>query len=44
MDNFNFYSPTEFVFGLGDGRTGGFVQLSSEDVRSIYKNAAKATV
>ncbi|MDD6328080.1 MAG: iron-containing alcohol dehydrogenase [Lachnospiraceae bacterium] len=30
-------------FGLGeDGRTGGFVQLSSEDVASIYKLAVKA--
>ena len=31
-------------FGLGDGRTGGFVQLSSEDVAQIYRIAAKATL
>lgn len=32
-------------FGLGkDGRTGGFVSLSSEDVASIYKIAVHATV
>ncbi len=30
--------------GLGDGRTGGFVNLSSEDVAEIYKIAAKATL
>ncbi|MCQ2542069.1 MAG: iron-containing alcohol dehydrogenase [Lachnospiraceae bacterium] len=29
-------------FGLGDGKTGGFVALSSEDVASIYKIAAHA--
>lgn len=29
-------------FGLGDGKTGGFVALSSEDVASIYKIAARA--
>ncbi len=29
-------------FGLGDGRTGGFVRLSSEDVAEIYRIAAKA--
>ena len=29
-------------FGLGDGRTGGFVALSSEDVANIYRLAAKA--
>ena len=28
--------------GLGDGRTGGFVQLSAEDVTEIYKIAARA--
>ena len=27
-------------FGLGDGRTGGFVKLSSEDIASIYRIAA----
>ncbi len=32
-------------FGLGeDGRTGGFVSLSSENVAEIYKIAAKATL
>ena len=31
-------------FGLGDGRTGGFVKLSSEDVAEIYRIAAKATL
>lgn len=29
-------------FGLGDGRTGGFVSLSSEDVAEIYRIAARA--
>ncbi|MBQ8967066.1 iron-containing alcohol dehydrogenase [Ruminococcus sp.] len=29
-------------FGLGDGRTGGFVSLSSEDIAEIYRIAAKA--
>lgn len=29
-------------FGLGDGRTGGFVHLSSEDVAKIYNIAADA--
>nr|MBP3598537.1 iron-containing alcohol dehydrogenase [Eubacterium sp.] len=29
-------------FGLGDGKTGGFVSLSSEDVAKIYGIAAKA--
>ena len=29
-------------FGLGDGKTGGFVSLSSEDVAQIYRIAAKA--
>lgn len=29
-------------FGLGDGKTGGFMQLSSEDVANIYKIAAHA--
>ena len=31
-------------FGLGDGKTGGFVALSSEDVAEIYRIAAKATL
>lgn len=31
-------------FGLGDGKTGGFVALSSEDVANIYRLAAKATI
>ena len=31
-------------FGLGDGKTGGFVSLSSEDVAEIYRIAAKATL
>jgi len=30
--------------GLGDGKTGGYVHLSSEDVSQIYKIAAKATL
>lgn len=30
--------------GLGEGRTGGFVSLSSADVAEIYKIAAKATL
>ena len=29
-------------FGLGDGRTGGFVKLSSDDITQIYRIAAKA--
>ena len=29
-------------FGLGDGRTGGFVALSSEDIAAIYRIAANA--
>lgn len=29
-------------FGLGDGKTGGFMQLSSEDIANIYKIAAHA--
>lgn len=31
-------------FGLGDGKTGGFMPLSSEDVTNIYHIAAKATL
>lgn len=31
-------------FGVGDGKTGGFVALSAEDVASIYRIAAKATL
>lgn len=31
-------------FGLGDGRTGGFVSLSSEDVAEIYRIAANASL
>ena len=31
-------------FGLGDGKTGGFVPLSSEDVATIYTIASKATL
>ena len=31
-------------FGLGDGRTGGFVKLSSDDVAEIYRIAARATL
>lgn len=30
--------------GIGDGRTWGFVRLSSEDIAEIYRIAAKATV
>ncbi|MCR5707973.1 MAG: iron-containing alcohol dehydrogenase [Ruminococcus sp.] len=29
-------------FGIGDGRTGGFVHLSAEDIAEIYRIAAKA--
>ena len=29
-------------FGLGDGRTGGFVKLSSDDIAEIYRIVAKA--
>ncbi len=31
-------------FGLGDGKTGGFVALSSEDVAAIYRIAAHASL
>ena len=31
-------------FGLGDGKTGGFMPLSSDDVANIYRIAAKASV
>ncbi|MBE6861542.1 MAG: iron-containing alcohol dehydrogenase [Ruminococcus sp.] len=31
-------------FGLGDGKTGGFVALSSEDVAEIYRIAANAAL
>lgn len=31
-------------FGLGEGKTGGFVALSSEDIASIYQIAVKATI
>lgn len=31
-------------FGIGDGKTGGFVALSAEDVASILKLAVKATI
>ena len=31
-------------FGLGDGRTGGFVKLSSEDVAEIYRIAVRASL
>lgn len=31
-------------FGLGDGKTGGFMPLSSEDVTNIYRIAAKASI
>ncbi len=31
-------------FGLGDGKTGGFVPLSSDDVATIYTIASKATL
>ena len=30
--------------GLGDGRTGGFVQLSTKDAEEIYRIAAKAAI
>lgn len=30
--------------GVGDGRTGGFVKLSSQDIDAIYRIAAKASV
>lgn len=31
-------------FGVGDGRTGGFVELSASDITEIYKIAAKASI
>ncbi len=31
-------------FGIGDGRTGGFVSLSAEDITAIYKIAVNAKV
>ncbi len=31
-------------FGIGDGKTGGFVSLSADDITSIFKIAVKATV
>ena len=31
-------------FGLGDGKTGGFVQLTSADVAEILRIAANAEV
>lgn len=31
-------------FGLGDGKTGGFVSLSSEDVAEIYRIAVRAQI
>ncbi len=31
-------------FGVGDGRTGGFVELSSDDITDIYRIAVKASV
>lgn len=50
MNYFNFYSPTEFVFGKGREnecgeyvvKQGGFVALSSEDIAAIYRIAANA--
>ncbi len=31
-------------FGIGDGRTGGFVKLSAEDITEIYNIAVKAEI
>ena len=31
-------------FGLGDGRTGGFVNLSSDDVAEIYRIAVRTSI
>ncbi|HRR75244.1 MAG TPA: iron-containing alcohol dehydrogenase [Ruminococcus sp.] len=31
-------------FGIGDGKTGGFVHLSAEDIASIYRLAARAQI
>lgn len=31
-------------FGIGDGRTGGFVQLSADDIATIYTIAANAEI
>lgn len=31
-------------FGIGDGRTGGFVKLSAEDIAKIYRIAAEPTL
>lgn len=52
MDNFNFYSPTEFVFGKGREsecgkyvkKNGGFVKLTMDDAEKIYKIALKAEI
>jgi len=32
------------TFGIGDGRTGGFVKLSAEDITAIYNIAANPTL
>lgn len=50
MDNFNFYSPTEFVFGKGREsecgkyvkKNGEFVKLTKDDVAEIYRIALNA--
>ena len=52
MDNFNFYSPTEFVLGKGRAaetgyfvkKFGGFMELDRNDVTGIYRIAAHASL
>ena len=52
MDNFNFYSPTEFVFGKGREsecgkyvkKNGEFVKLTKDDAAEIYRIALNAEV
>jgi len=39
MDDFEFYSPTRFVFGRGV-TLGNFMPLGDEDVSAILKKAA----
>ena len=31
-------------FGIGDGKTGGFVSLSAEDITAIYRIAVNAKI
>ena len=44
MENFNFYSPTEFVFGKGrENEVGKYVKKirRKDDVAAIYEIAAR---